>query len=159
MGISDATATGPVIRRPTDLERADLVALWERSVRATHLFLGEEGILRLRPLVAEVLGSEAVEWWVLVDDDGALLGFTGLTDHTIEGLFLDPSHRGKGGGRRLVEFAQARFPGVIKVDVNEQNPEALGFYEALGFRIIGRSPTDDAGRPYPLLHLERSVAP
>ena len=66
-------------------------------------------------------------------------------------------HRGKGGGRRLVEFAQERFPGALKVDVNEQNPEALKFYEALGFRIVGRSPTDTAGRPYPLLHLERGA--
>ena len=143
------------IRRPFEAEREPLVALWERSVRATHHFLGEAGVLELRPLVAEVLGSAAVEWWVLVDDDGALLGFTGLTDHTIEGLFLEPSHRGKGGGRRLVEFAQARFPGVLKVDVNEQNPDALGFYAAIGFRVVGRSPTDGAGRPYPLLHLER----
>jgi putative acetyltransferase len=29
----------------------------------------------------------------------------------------------------------------------------VGFYERLGFKRIGRSPLDDAGRPYPLLHL------
>src|SRR5574338_460407 len=143
------------IRRPTAAEREPLVALWERSVRATHHFLGEAGIAELRPFVAEALRGDALDWWVLVDDAGTLLGFAGLTDHTIEGLFLDPVHRGKGGGRRLVEFAQERFPGALKVDVNEQNPEALKFYEALGFRIVGRSPTDTAGRPYPLLHLER----
>ena len=144
------------IRRPAAAERQPLVDLWERSVRATHHFLGEAGILALRPLVAEALAGDTVEWWVLVDDEGALLGFTGLTDHTIEGLFLDPAHRGQGGGRRLVEFAQERFPGALKVDVNEQNPEALKFYAALGFRIVGRSPTDTGGRPYPLLHLERA---
>lgn len=145
------------IRRPTAAEREPLVALWERSVRATHHFLDEAGIAELRPFVAEALRGDALEWWVLVDDAGTLLGFAGLTDHTIEGLFLDPVHRGKGGGRRLVEFAQERFPGALKVDVNEQNPEALKFYEALGFRIVGRSPTDTAGRPYPLLHLERGA--
>ena len=144
-----------IIRRPTDAEREPLVALWERSVRATHHFLGEAGIAELRPLVAEALRSDALEWWVLVDAAGTLLGFTGLTDHTIEGLFLDPAHRGQGGGRRLVEFAQERFPGPLKVDVNEQNPEALKFYEAVGFRVVGRSPTDSGGRPYPLLHLVR----
>ncbi|HVX88920.1 MAG TPA: GNAT family N-acetyltransferase [Gemmatimonadales bacterium] len=147
-----------MIRRPTDAERAPLVALWERSVRATHHFLDEAGIQELRPFVVQALESDALEWWVLVGDGDALLGFMGLTDHTIEGLFLDPAHRGKGGGRRLVEFAQERFPGTLKVDVNEQNPEALKFYEALGFRIVGRSPTDSAGRPYPLLHLVREAA-
>lgn len=145
------------IRRLTDADREPLAALWERSVRATHHFLDEAGIAVLRPLVADALRGDALEWWVLVEETGTLLGFTGLSDHTIEGLFLDPAHRGKGGGRRLVEFAQERSPGPLTVDVNEQNPEALKFYEALGFRVVGRSPTDTAGRPYPLLHLERGA--
>jgi len=51
----------------------------------------------------------------------------------------------------LIEFAKQR--GVTKVDVNEQNPSALNFYKAKGFRVISRDETDDAGRPYPILHL------
>jgi putative acetyltransferase len=39
--------------------------------------------------------------------------------------------------------------------VNEQNAAALGFYEALGFEVVARSPLDDTGRPYPLLHMRR----
>ena len=38
-------------------------------------------------------------------------------------------------------------------DVNEQNVQAVGFYRHMGFVVVGRSPTDDAGRPYPLLHM------
>jgi putative acetyltransferase len=37
--------------------------------------------------------------------------------------------------------------------VNEQNPAACRFYQACGFVVIGRSEVDDAGRPYPLLHM------
>jgi putative acetyltransferase len=39
--------------------------------------------------------------------------------------------------------------------VNEQNPAAVGFYEALGFTVRGRSPVDGEGRPFPLLHMHR----
>ena len=39
------------------------------------------------------------------------------------------------------------------LDVNEQNPQAVGFYEHEGFVVAGRSPVDDAGRPFPLLHM------
>lgn len=46
-----------------------------------------------------------------------------------------------------------RLKGPLAVDVNEQNPAVLHFYEALGFRVQGRSPVDGAGRPFPLLHL------
>lgn len=41
-----------------------------------------------------------------------------------------------------------------KVDVNEQNDKALGFYLRMGFRIIGRNETDGMGKPYPILHLQ-----
>lgn len=37
--------------------------------------------------------------------------------------------------------------------MNEQNPLALGFYEQAGFRVAGRSERDEAGRPFPILHL------
>jgi putative acetyltransferase len=45
----------------------------------------------------------------------------------------------------------------LAVDVNEQNEAALGFYEALGFSVVGRSPTDAEGRPFPTLHMKRAA--
>lgn len=42
---------------------------------------------------------------------------------------------------------------AIKVDVNEQNNHALGFYEHIGFKVVGRSPLDGQGEPYPILHM------
>jgi putative acetyltransferase len=43
--------------------------------------------------------------------------------------------------------------GVRRVDVNEQNHQAFGFYQRFGFAVTGRSDTDGQGKPYPLLHL------
>ena len=40
-----------------------------------------------------------------------------------------------------------------------RRPGALKFYQACGFEVIGRSPVDSAGRPYPLLHLEETSRP
>ncbi|HEU4786569.1 MAG TPA: acetyltransferase [Gemmatimonadaceae bacterium] len=143
------------IRAPRPDERDALVGIWERSVRATHHFLQEHDIVTLRPLVGQELDSDAVEWWVLASSTDAPIGFLGLTGNAIEGLFIDPEHRGQGGGSFLVAYAQDLRPGTLTVDVNEQNDAARGFYESLGFSVIGRSATDDAGRPFPRLHLER----
>lgn len=143
------------IRAPRPDERDTLVGIWERSVRATHHFLREDDIVSLRPLVGQELESDAIEWWVLASSTDAPIGFLGLVGNAIEGLFIDSEHRGKGGGRYLVAHAQRLRPGTLTVDVNEQNEEAIRFYEALGFSVIGRSATDGAGRPFPLLHLER----
>jgi putative acetyltransferase len=132
-----------------------LVALWERSVRATHDFLTEADIADLHPRVGEALQDDALDLWVLVDAGGTPIGFLGLAGDDISALFLDPAHLGLGGGRLLVSHAQELRGGELTVDVNEQNPAAREFYEALGFTVVGRSPLDDEGRPFPLLHMRR----
>jgi len=143
------------IRRARPGDADALLGLWERSVRATHDFLAEADIVGLRPHVAQALADEALELWVLADERDAPVGFMGLAGNDVAALFLDPAARGRGGGRRLVEHAQELRGGELTVDVNEQNPAACGFYEALGFVVVGRSPVDDDGRPFPLLHMRR----
>lgn len=143
--------------RAEDCER--LLQLWERSIRATHQFLAETDIVALRPLVAQALASDTVEWWVLVSPGEVLIGFLGFANATIEALFIDPEHQGRGGGRLLVAQAQTlAMGGALAVDVNEQNENALGFYRALGFSVVGRSPTDGGGRPFPILHMQRAAS-
>jgi putative acetyltransferase len=142
------------VRAASPADRAPLVALWERSARATHRFLADDDIEALRPLVASELASDDCAWWV-VEHGGALAGFLATGPHSIEGLFIDPPFQRRGAGRVLVAHALARCGGAaVRVDVNEANPQALAFYRRLGFRLVGRSATDDAGRPFPILHLE-----
>ncbi len=52
----------------------------------------------------------------------------------------------------LLQYAIEQL-GVTKVDVNEQNPQAVGFYEHMGFKVVSRSPLDDMGKPFPILHM------
>lgn len=145
--------------RPARVEdRERLLELWERSVRATHHFLEDSDVVALRPLVAEELASDAVDWWVLESATEALIGFLGFTSDTIEALFIDPDYHGQGGGKSLVAHAQGLSVGALAVDVNEQNEAALGFYKALGFSVAGRSPADAGGRPFPMLHMKRDAS-
>jgi putative acetyltransferase len=144
------------IRPAHPADHPALLTLWERSVRATHHFLAESDIAGLRPLVGEVLAGGSLEVWVLAARPDAPAGWLGLAGDQIEALFLAPEARGRGGGRRLVAHAQAlRAGAALTVDVNEQNPAARGFYERLGFVVVGRSAVDGSGRPFPLLHLRR----
>ena len=143
------------VRRAAPADHAAMVLLWERSVRATHHFLTEQDVESLRPLVADELASNTIDWWVLESAARPLLGFLGFANDTIEGLFIDPDHRGQGGGTTLVAHAQRLAERSLAVDVNEQNEDAVGFYAALGFSVMGRSPTDGNGRPFPLLHMTR----
>ena len=44
---------------------------------------------------------------------------------------------------------------VYKVDVKEQNIQAVGFYLHMGFSVITRSDLDAEGKAYPILHMQR----
>jgi putative acetyltransferase len=140
--------------RPSDFD--DLLDVWLRSVRATHTFLTEDDIQSLLPLVRDE-ALPALELWVLAADDGTPVGFMGLDGASVEALFIAPEWLRRGGGRRLLDHARA-LKGRLRVDVNEQNPEALHFYAASGFAVVGRSEVDDGGRPFPLLHLREPGA-
>lgn len=137
------------IVRCDENDYAALSEIWERSVRATHDFLSESAINEIKSaLIPDYFPS--VDLYAASCDD-SLVGFVGLRDDMIEMLFIDGGCRGRGYGSALIEFAKRM--GATKVDVNEQNPSAMAFYLAKGFTVVGRSDTDDAGRPYPILHL------
>ena len=128
-----------------------LVGVWERSVRATHLFLSDGEVRSIREYVPQALGGVA-RLVVAEDGAGAPIAFMGVEDGALEMLFVDAAWRGRGVGRRLLGLGVERL-GVRRLTVNEQNPQARGFYERQGFRVCGRSETDGQGRPYPLLHM------
>jgi putative acetyltransferase len=132
----------------------ELLAVWEASVRATHDFLSEEDILFLKPLILEQY-FDAVELRCALNAEGLILGFCGVGGKTLEMLFIRPECRNNGVGTALCRHAVDTL-GVTKVDVNEQNPQALGFYINFGFKVVARSSLDGQGKPFPLLHLELS---
>ena len=136
------------------IEYDDLLVLWEASVRATHDFLSESDIAYLRPIVRNQ-ALPALTLRAARNDNGKAVGFIGVAERSVEALFVSPDEFGKGIGKALMRHAEEQFD-VSKVDINEQNPSALGFYEHLNYRIVGRSPLDAQGRPFPILHLEKS---
>lgn len=83
------------------------------------------------------------------------LGFIGTYENRIEMLFIDASKRGQGIGRQLLEYVLNVLQ-IDEVDVNEQNPQAIGFYQSMGFSIVGRSETDGEGNLYPILTMKYS---
>lgn len=130
----------------------ELIEIWESSVRATHDFLPERNIAELRPLILEQY-FDAVYLRCLRDSSNRILGFIGVANSNIEMLFVDPDYIGQKIGSKLTEYAIENLD-ASKVDVNEQNPNAIGFYKQMGFVQTGRSALDGQGNPFPLIHME-----
>lgn len=70
-------------------------------------------------------------------------------------LFLSPEVRGKGLGKQLLQYGIETY-NIQELTVNEQNPQAVGFYEHMGFQTYKRTEYDEEGNPYPLLYMRLS---
>ncbi|EGD21769.1 toxin-antitoxin system, toxin component, GNAT family [Prescottella equi ATCC 33707] len=145
----------PVLRPCTSpTEWPALVRIWRSAVEATHDFLTPEDVAFFESrMTSDYLPGVEV---TVADVDGVPAGFSGLAGNSLEMLFVDDAHRGRGLGSALLDRALADHPDLV-LDVNEQNPQAVGFYERHGFVTLGRSETDADGRPFPILHMARST--
>ena len=130
-----------------------LTAIWEDSVRATHLFLSEAEIQTIKAYVPQALTGVS-HLLVAEKMPGQPVAFMGLEGPRLEMLFLSPAERGAGLGRQLLEYGIRHYH-LQELTVNEQNPQAVGFYQHMGFETYRRTDCDEQGGPYPLLYMKR----
>jgi len=83
---------------------------------------------------------------VAVAADRTLIGFavvipTNGPAHELDGLFVEPSNMGHGVGRALVEDAAARASRGGAECLEVTAGPARGFYERVGFRLVGSAET------------------
>lgn len=141
----------PQDRTPALVEK--LLTVWQGSVEATHFFLSDAEIAKIKEYVPQAL--KGVPVLVIAENDkGEPVGFMGIAGQFLEMLFIASEYRGQGIGKALLQYGIEHF-GVNKLAVNEQNPKARGFYEHMGFNVYKRTELDEQGQPYPLLYMKR----
>lgn len=97
------------------------------------------------------------EYWV-ADEAGPVGCFALATDGSVarvENFFVDPDYQRKGIGRKLWAKIQAR---AVETGCNrlilDADPNALPFYEAMGFSVVGEVPSGSiSGRMLPRMEL------
>lgn len=118
----------------------DLLALWGDDLTITGDFIDSH------PVYCAVVGEEIVGLCALTQD---------ASTFELEHMWVDPGHIGTGAGRVLFEHAtdevRARGGSVLRI---ASDPNAEGFYIAMGARRVGDVPSTPAGRTLPLLELE-----
>lgn len=143
------------VKDRTEQLKEQLLKVWESSVRATHLFLSEDEIEEIKKYVPQAL--QEMPYLVIVESENHNpVGFMGIAGQHLEMLFISNEERGKGLGRKLLQYGMDRYS-VNDLAVNEQNPLAKGFYEHMGFEVYKRTECDEQGNPYPLLYMKLLV--
>ena len=136
-----------------------MLKIWEDSVRASHFFLKDNDIAEIKEEVKTAFSSLTNIFVAKIGEEFS--GFIGVSEKTIEMLFVSPKFFGIGLGKRLIlEAINAFFAeqDKILVDCNEENKKGLHFYQKLGFKQLGRSEKDSSGRDFAIIHFSITKA-
>ncbi|MEJ5020794.1 GNAT family N-acetyltransferase [Ochrobactrum vermis] len=126
-------------------DKPSLSSIWYRASLEAHSFLGEGRLQDQRQLIEDVYLEKAETWVATIDDSP--VGFIGLLDCFIGGLFVDPERQGSGVGQILIRHALT-LKGELSLEVYADNERAYHFYNRLGFKITGQRSKDDNGLPF-----------
>ena len=83
---------------------------------------------------------------VIAEANGALVGFTiaevGANTAYLTTVDVDPLWRRRGVAGKMLGWIEEADPEIrqIELHVHAENPVAIGFYERLGFLLVGRVP-------------------
>lgn len=142
------------IRPIKDEDTDTLVKIWLEASSFAHGFLGAERLLLHAEQVRNIYLQQA-ENWVITQDDQPV-GFIGLIDQFIGGLFIDPHAHGRGLGKQLLDHA-LQLKRSLELDVYALNTQAHSFYLRNGFVETARNPTDSEGLPFAVIHMRRAL--
>ena len=129
-----------------------LLEVWEDSVKATHTFLSNEEIENIKKYVPQAL--KGISHLIILENEKYQpIAFMGIEENKLEMLFIKNSERGKGLGKKLLNYGIENY-NVNYLAVNEDNPQAKSFYEHMGFKVYQRNELDDQGNLYPVLYMK-----
>lgn len=139
-----------MIKKITTSDYPRLVKIWESAVLHTHDFLKQTDFDYYKENIPSYFQCVNLFGY---QEEGVLVAFLGVAEGNIEMLFVHNDYRGKGVGKTLILYAIDQLQ-ATKVDVNEQNRQAVDFYRHMGFHVSNRSELDGQGKAYPILHME-----
>ena len=113
--------------RPADLET--VLTLWREGNLQAHPFIPPEYWLSHESEVRTQLPQADVFVW---EENGEVLGFLGLWEQDIAGLFVRSGARSRGIGKALLGFAKMNHR-RLTLRVYLRNTRAFAFYRREGF--------------------------
>ncbi len=109
----------------------DVMNIWITENIKTHSFIPNEYWKNNFEYVKNILPNAEIYVYV---EDNIILGFIGLNDNYIEGIFVDSNYQDKGIGTALLNKAK-EIKQQLTLNVYKKNSKAIKFYQKNGFEI------------------------
>lgn len=129
-----------------------IIHIWlEVNIKA-HNFIIDEYWRKQLETVKELLPQSEV----YVYENGKILGFVGLTDNYIAGIFVLSNEQSKGIGKQLLDYIKD-LKSELSLSVYQKNRRAVEFYQRENFVIQSENVDENTGEKQFLMSWKRNV--
>ncbi|MDE7254520.1 MAG: N-acetyltransferase [Acetatifactor sp.] len=129
-----------MIRKFRENDLNSVMQIWLDTNINAHSFIPKEYWTDNYEVVKEILPQAEV--YVYEDDDShQIIGFIGLTNNYIAGIFVKEAAQSKGIGKQLLNYVK-EFKTVLSLSVYQKNIRAISFYQREKFSIQSENMDD-----------------
>ena len=121
----------------------NIMEIWLKSNIEAHNFVDKNYWINNFDLVKSMIKESEI---YIYEENNKILGFIGLSEDYIAGIFIDKEFRNKGIGKKLLDYAKDKKD-KLSLDVYEKNNKAMNFYIKNQF-IIDEKNFDDENNEY-----------
>ena len=120
------------IRKANEANINRVMDIWLRANLEAHNFVDPNYWKNNFAMVKQEIQSADV---FVVEIKNEIVGFAGLKEDYLAGIFFDQKVRHQGLGTELLNYLKQRYSQLI-LDVYQKNLAAVNFYQKNGFKII-----------------------
>lgn len=140
-----------IIRKFNEIDLKRVMRIWYDGNLEAHDFIDKSYWERNFGFVKRSLPESEV---YVYEIDGYVVGFVGIDEGYIAGLFVDKEYRGVGIGTKLIEYVKELYD-FFTLHVFENNYGAVTFYENRGLIKKEESVHEDLGEVEYLMYYRK----
>ncbi len=130
-----------MIRKFQEADAKQVMQIWLKGNADAHSFISNEYWKSNFDIVKEQLSRAEV---YVLESEKSILGFIGITDGYIAGIFVDSCCRSCGIGGQLLDYAKKKH-NCLSLNVYKKNGRAVSFYLRKGFTVLSEQTDSDTG--------------
>lgn len=115
----------------TKEELEEIATIWLESNKEAHEFVDHSYWDGNYEMVKEMFPQADI---YVYRDNEKIIGFMGISDGYIAGIFINSAYRGAGIGKLFIQVAKENYPS-LELSVYQKNESAYQFYLKQGFVI------------------------
>ncbi len=130
-----------IIRKYIETDLDAVMYIWFQGNKTAHAFIGEEYWKRNFNYVRRAISQSEV---YVYEFEGKVIGFIGLDEGYVQGLFVHPDFTREGIGSRLLNYIKEDLE-FFTLHVFQKNEAAVSFYQKNGLKIKETQVNEDLG--------------